>query len=63
MSKRGRAANLQGIPPAKRLRANMVDLVMGNELSAVRVRELAEDAGAAGAMEVRDLESAGHRGI
>ena len=60
--KRGRAKDENPAPPAKRLRQNIADLYLSNDISASRAQELYEDAVAAGTAHVNDLARVGQGG-
>lgn len=63
MNKRA-LANMDGIDPAKRFRADVLDLTLGNELSGTRSRRLVENAMLAGAStgNLKELKKAGNNG-
>ena len=48
----------EGMPPAKRLRENLTDLFLSNDVSGARAVSLFQDAAAAGAPCVKDLSKA-----
>ena len=52
----------QQVPPEKRLRANLGDLFLSNDISGARMRSLAEDATTAGAKGTEDFATAGASG-
>ena len=54
LSKREKASE-DGIPLAKRLRSNVGDLFLSNQISAQRAQEIFQDAAYAGASSVKDL--------
>ena len=54
LSKREKASEA-GIPLAKRLRSNVGDLFLSNQISAQRAQEIFQDAAYAGASSVKDL--------
>lgn len=62
LSKRGAGYSSDEVPPEKRLRANLSDLFLSNDISATRARSLFEDADAAHAEHCGDLSAAGSRG-
>ena len=54
-SKTARPCDASAVPPAKRLRRNLVDLYASNELSATRAQELIDDAADAGVEDCQSL--------
>ena len=61
-SKRGRPWEAEALPPDRRLRANLADLFVSNDVSAARAQSIFADAEASGARNVADLAKAGHTG-
>ena len=61
-SKRGRAWDDAQLPPNQRLRRNIADLYLNNDVSAARAQTLFADAQAAGAPNMGDLAKAGKSG-
>ena len=61
-SKRGRPWEAEALPPDRRLRANLVDLFVGNDVSAARAQSMFADAEASGARNMADLAKAGRTG-
>ena len=59
-SKRG-LPDRSNVPPAKRLRQNVVDLFLGNDISGQRAASIFRDAAAAGASHFQDLARIGSR--
>jgi hypothetical protein len=62
LSKRGLGYDPTDRANTKRLRANVSDLLLSNEVSATRARSVFEDAQLAGAAHVADLASTGNHG-
>ena len=64
LSKRGHYTERVGlpIPPTKRLRHNVANLFLSNELSGERTQGLASDSSLAGAGNMEDLARAGNSG-
>ena len=60
--KKERAYNREEISPGKRLKANLEDLFLNNDISALRGREIFEDAESAGLPSFSRLARAGARG-
>ena len=58
LSKRGKGYDPSQVPAEKRLRLNLGDAFLGNEITGQRAQELYNDAQAAGAANVRDLATA-----
>ena len=54
-SKTARPYDASAVPPAKRLRRNLVDLYASNEMSATRAQELVDDAADAGVEDCQTL--------
>ena len=54
-SKTARPYDASAVPPAKRLRRNLVDLYASNELSATRAQELMDDAADVGVEDCQTL--------
>ena len=61
-SKRGRAWDDAQLPPNQRLRRNIADLYLNNDVSVARAQTLFADAQAAGAPNMGDLAKAGKNG-
>ena len=61
LSKRGSSYDTAATSGAKRLRLNIADLFLSNEVSDAPAAALFEDAGAAGAAHVQDLRILGHQ--
>ena len=59
LSKRSLGLDLRELPPKKRFRANLGDLVLSNTISAERASSLFSDAASSGARHVRDLTRVG----
>ena len=55
LSKRAKGYDTSSLPPAKRLRQNLADAFLSNEITGTRAQELFNDAQAAGASNVKDL--------
>ena len=53
---------IESLPPDRRLRANLADLFVSNDVSAARAQSLFADAEASSAKNVADLAKAGHNG-
>lgn len=62
LSKRGLGYDAENVPKSKRLRANLADLFLSNEVSAARLQNIAQDAVEASAQHLGDLASAGSGG-
>lgn len=62
LSKRGAGYSSEEVPAEKRLRANLADLFLSNDISGARARSLFADADAANAQHCRDLGAAGSGG-
>lgn len=57
LSKRGKGYDASTCPPEKRLRRNLADAFLSNDISGARTQEMFNDAQAAGAAHVADLAS------
>ena len=62
VSKRARGYDEEGVPPQRRLRSNIADLCLNNDISGARARSVFEDAAVAGAVGVSDLARSGAGG-
>lgn len=60
--KRGKGYQNEEVSPSKRLRANLEDLFLGNDISALRARDIFQDAHDSGVAGVHRLSKAGKRG-
>ena len=61
LSKRGSSHDTAATSGAKRLRLNIADLFLSNEVSGARAAALFEDVGAADAAHVQDLRNLEHQ--
>ena len=61
-SKRGRPWEAESVPADQRLRANLADLFVSNDVSAARAQTLFADGEASGAKHMSDLAKAGNYG-
>ena len=57
LSKRAKGYDARSCPPEKRLRRNLADAFLSNDITGARAQEMFNDAQAAGAADVADLAS------